>query len=1255
MKKIGAGSVLLGLTILMALLTEQLTAAEDLTATQSSTEQTVVTEQIQSPVTAAEETELPALEANSSSTAQLSGIEESKTESPAAQTRTAIITYAVVYVDTSGNEIYRIQKTVSVETTDTTATASVTENAAEIGTAPELSNYQLNGETAVTQTVTENADNILTFTVTPKEATTAKTRSRRDVSETEESSASDDSNTASSSEEKEQAEAKSELEALIQQAQEELDKSVVTEKKDEELVTSYSDFREKLTEKIATVKSSLLGTDVVITTEDLKRAVSEVEALLTQYKDSVTALDQDYPTYHFYDQLKGENAFQTQVISSEDRALMEPATPTAPSGKVFVGWFYRNGNKAGQQVDFTEVISAAKISNYEVDIDAKYEDKVSVTYVSEGVVLKTIQLATGDEAPMQAVDVRAGGMIFKHWSLTPDGEAYDFSTPLASDITLYAVLQAKWELTFNTVGGSPVDMQLRDYDSPIDVANVSTTRAGYTFKYWSLTPDGEKVDDAKIIESDTVLYAVWEKNIDTPYTVLYYYQNANDDDYSLLDTVVMSGTTGEEATYEFTPSSRFVLKSAESKTIAGDGTTVVKLYIDRQTYTYTFYKEDGRTIISTGVARFEQDLTDIFRNVNAIAGNPEFAYWTVKRPSISYLTVTNGYNRTMWPEDTAFIQRTVNKNYQIYQYIIGEGVRNIITIGSNSDVRMDMGSYTISGYTQQYVGTGTNSEKNGISTNQSKYTLSYWNPTVYVYYTKNKYQFEVVPNKKGINEASKTYTIPYDDYISDYVDLNTGEYVVGKTSYTSDGITYVFTGWYESETGEGIPYSLDANSKMTGQNIRLYGGWEAQPLNVTVYHDADKTTSTVLKVYKENAVDADEVNSLLEIPDGYDKSLFKGWYTEVNGVLVEFDLSTLITSDVALVPVWNPLTRTISYDANGGIGTVPQEAEQILNSKYVILGGSELSNGDKQFIGWNTRADGKGTSYKPGQTISLKDDLVLYAQWNQPRPLSMTTGNKTMIEKRRTSSQRVVSANKTPYQVTADEFPEEVSGLQISNKGILSGTPRVSNWGDEEESRTFEVDVTVTSGSESVAGKVSLTILRDTDGDGIADNIDSDDDNDGIPDNEDANKKVWDALEVSTVTLDPIMDKSKANVASAITSNKPHTTKYSSFATNGAPTYGLFIDQAGNLTGTANVTDWTNEANDDTRTAQIEVTATSRYTNQDGSHEVITKVITVVIQRDTDGDGTPDVTDSDDDNDGILDSDDKHPKVADSSAPVISA
>ncbi|HEM5990069.1 TPA: hypothetical protein U2B88_002252, partial [Streptococcus suis] len=71
----------------------------------------------------------------------------------------------------------------------------------------------------------------------------------------------------------------------------------------------------------------------------------------------------------------------------------------------------------------------------------------------------------------------------------------------------------------------------------------------------------------------------------------------------------------------------------------------------------------------------------------------------------------------------------------------------------------------------------------------------------------------------------------------------------------------------------------------------------------------------------------------------------------------------------------------------------------------------------------------------------------------------------------------------------------------------------------------------------------------------------------------------------------------------------------------------------GKLTGTPEVDDW--GPNEEERVITIPVTVTTPDENGTPVETVVE--VPVTIQRDTDGDGTPDVTDTDDDNDGITD------------------
>ena len=74
----------------------------------------------------------------------------------------------------------------------------------------------------------------------------------------------------------------------------------------------------------------------------------------------------------------------------------------------------------------------------------------------------------------------------------------------------------------------------------------------------------------------------------------------------------------------------------------------------------------------------------------------------------------------------------------------------------------------------------------------------------------------------------------------------------------------------------------------------------------------------------------------------------------------------------------------IQFDANGGEGTMPEMTNLDPNTSFT-LDSNSLTRTDYRFNGWNTKADGTGTSYADGETISLnKGGIVrLYAQWVQ--------------------------------------------------------------------------------------------------------------------------------------------------------------------------------------------------------------------------------------------------------------------------------
>ena len=86
-------------------------------------------------------------------------------------------------------------------------------------------------------------------------------------------------------------------------------------------------------------------------------------------------------------------------------------------------------------------------------------------------------------------------------------------------------------------------------------------------------------------------------------------------------------------------------------------------------------------------------------------------------------------------------------------------------------------------------------------------------------------------------------------------------------------------------------------------------------------------------------------------------------------------------------------TYNVTYDANGATGgTVPVDSDNHESgSSVTVLGntGSLIRDG-YNFNGWNTAADGTGTSYEAGGSFNISSDTTLYAQWVAKQNISYT-------------------------------------------------------------------------------------------------------------------------------------------------------------------------------------------------------------------------------------------------------------------------
>lgn len=153
---------------------------------------------------------------------------------------------------------------------------------------------------------------------------------------------------------------------------------------------------------------------------------------------------------------------------------------------------------------------------------------------------------------------------------------------------------------------------------------------------------------------------------------------------------------------------------------------------------------------------------------------------------------------------------------------------------------------------------------------------------------------------------------------------------------------------------------------------------------------------------------------------------FMGWNSKDDGTGADFtpDGTFTITKDTVLYAKW-AATYTVTYHANGS-----GEEDMVKNNATTIIA-NPFTYANHTFTGWNTQADGKGTSHEVGSSVS--GNLELYAQWQASHALSVTVNDGDMgnAEAEETT---VIEGQTTGITAT----PEP--GYRFVNWTIVSGT-----------------------------------------------------------------------------------------------------------------------------------------------------------------------------------------------------------------------
>jgi outer membrane protein OmpA-like peptidoglycan-associated protein len=97
------------------------------------------------------------------------------------------------------------------------------------------------------------------------------------------------------------------------------------------------------------------------------------------------------------------------------------------------------------------------------------------------------------------------------------------------------------------------------------------------------------------------------------------------------------------------------------------------------------------------------------------------------------------------------------------------------------------------------------------------------------------------------------------------------------------------------------------------------------------------------------------------------------------------------TSSVTLYAQWTAtktvaVSHTVSYNANGGVGSMPSETKNVL----AVLTLNRFIRTGYTFARWSTSADGSGSSYANGGAYPFDTSVTLFAQWTAAPTFTVT-------------------------------------------------------------------------------------------------------------------------------------------------------------------------------------------------------------------------------------------------------------------------
>ncbi len=210
---------------------------------------------------------------------------------------------------------------------------------------------------------------------------------------------------------------------------------------------------------------------------------------------------------------------------------------------------------------------------------------------------------------------------------------------------------------------------------------------------------------------------------------------------------------------------------------------------------------------------------------------------------------------------------------------------------------------------------------------------------------------------------------------------------LSETIPTRSGYTFKGWGTYASDTSS----NYEPGGNYTGNaNRTLYAIWESDaPQTYTVKYNANGGSGAPSNQAKTHGATL-TLSSTKPTRSGY---TFKGWATSSTATSATYQAGGSYTSNanVTLYAVWsqNPVTYTVSYNANGGSGAPSSQTKT--QNVTLTLSSTKPTRSGYTFKGWSTSSYASSPTYYAGGSYTANASATLYAVWSANSVPSPTT------------------------------------------------------------------------------------------------------------------------------------------------------------------------------------------------------------------------------------------------------------------------